>query len=144
MGRLGWQHQFIERSWTDLREFEAAVWGNVPAGQYLLEIIDSVIASGQADHLAVTSSMHDLVVVDRPIPDPPMDVLIVRAPGSLHPPSSGCVLIEYQAVSGRNTRIERPSADALPLFWRFVSEKYGVESDARRDPPLHGRGELLN
>jgi hypothetical protein len=93
----------------------------------MLEIIESVIASGRESDLAVTTSMHDLVVVGRPVPDPPMDVLIVRAPGSLHPPAAGNVLIEYQAVSGRNTHSERPTAEAVALFWRYSSEKLGVE-----------------
>lgn len=128
MARLGWQHEFHERSWTELLTFHAQIWAKVPDGQYLVDIIESVIASGRSHDLAVTSSMHDLVVVGRPVPAPPMDVLVVRAPGSLHRSSPGNVLIEYEAVSGRDTRIERPVGEAVALFWRLVSEKFGVES----------------
>ena len=128
MARLGWQHEFRERSWTELLNLHAPIWAKASEGQYLVEIIESVIASGRSDDLPVTSSMLDLVVVGRPVPEPPMDVLVVRAPGSLHPPTRGCVLIEYEAVSGINTRIERPATDAVPVFWRFVAEKFGVDS----------------
>jgi len=31
------------------------------------------------------------------------------------------------SVTGHNDRIERPVADAVPLFWRFMIAKYGVE-----------------
>jgi hypothetical protein len=30
-------------------------------------------------------------------------------------------------VTDRNDRIGRPVADAVPLFWRFMIEKFGVE-----------------
>ena len=70
--------------------------------------------------------MHDLVIVPHPVPEPPIYVLIVRAPGSLHPPKQGSVLIEYLAASGQNTSIERPTTEAVGLFWRFVQEKFGV------------------
>lgn len=131
MGHLGWQHEFRERSWPELLDFHAPIWAKAPEGQYLVHIIESVIASGRSDDLPVTSSMLDLVVVGRPVPDPPMDVLFVRAPGSLHRPKKGYVLIEYEAVSGRDTRIERPVADAVKLFWRLVAEKFGIESGTR-------------
>lgn len=96
-------------------------------GQYLLAIIDSVLASGAADLLGVTTMMHDLVVVNRPAPDPPMDVIIVRAPGSLFAPANGFVRIDHVTVSGRDTRIDRPEAEAVRLFWRFVEEEFGIK-----------------
>ncbi|MEQ1700759.1 MAG: hypothetical protein ABMA25_11645 [Ilumatobacteraceae bacterium] len=130
MARLGWPHRFVAKEWSDVREFEASVWATESRGRYLLEIIDSVMASGSVGDLAVTTSMHDLLVVGRPVPEPPMDVLIVRAPGSLHRPAEGHVLIEYLGVSGRDTRSERPSEEAVALFWRYVTEKFGVESTA--------------
>lgn len=126
MARLGWPHRFVAKEWSDVREFEASVWASEPRGSYLLEIIDSVMTSGRGGDLAVTTSMHDLVIVGRPVPDPPMDVLIVRAPGSPHRPANGHVLIEYLAVSGRDTRSERPSEEAVALFWRYATEKFGV------------------
>jgi hypothetical protein len=132
MRRLGWRSQFIERPWAEIRELESRVRWEDNSGRYLVDIIDSVDASGVAAELAGTTSMHDLVVVNRPVPEPPMDVLVVRAPTSLTRPSNGCVLIEYLAVSGNNTSIERPAADAVSLFWRFVAEKFGIATRLRR------------
>ena len=124
----GWPYPFREKPWADVRDFELAVFKDRPDGLYLVEICESVLASGVADQLAVCTSMHDLMVVGRPLPEPDMDVLFVRAPGSLRPPKTNHVLIEYLAVSGRNTSIERPTHDAVRLFWRFVQEKFGVFS----------------
>jgi len=123
---MGWRYPLLGRAWAEVRGFEAAVFQEHTEGKYLLAIIDSIIASGVSDQLAVTTSMHDLVIAPHPVPEPPIDVLIVRAPGSLHPPEQGSVLIEYLAVSGRNTSIERPTTEAMGLFWRFVQEKFGV------------------
>jgi hypothetical protein len=75
--------------------------------------------------------MHDLIVVALPLPEPPFDVIAVRAPGSLREPPSGEVLIEHLAPTGRDERISRPAAEAVPLFWRFVIEKFGLHLPGR-------------
>lgn len=62
------------------------------------------------------TSMRDLIVVDLPIPEPAYGVVVVRAPGSLQPPRDGHVLIEEMSVTGHNDKIERPVAEAIPLF----------------------------
>jgi hypothetical protein len=100
---------------------------------YLVEIVDSVIENGREGALCATTSMQDLCVACSPVQEPPLDVIVVRAPGSLYAPSSGNVLIEHLSVAGRNDRIERPVSEAVPLFWRFASEKFGVHpsGDAR-------------
>src|SRR5450759_607765 len=72
--RLGWPYTFKEQSWSDIADFERKIWGDHPEGRYLLDIIDSVLNSGVMDALAVTTSMHDLVVVGRPVPEPLMAV----------------------------------------------------------------------
>ena len=129
-GRAGWPHAFVEKDWAEVHDRFATAFARYPGGAYLVEIIDSVVSNGFGSKLAVTTSMHDLLIVDRPIPAPPLDVVIVRAPTSIHPPSEGNVLIEYVAVSNRNTAVERPAAEAVPLFWRFMQEKFGIH------PPL--------
>ena len=129
MASLGWRHRFLERSWSDARDLEAGVFAGRERGQYLLAIIDSVLSSGADDVLAVTTSMHDLVVVTRPVPEPPMDVIIVRAPGSLLEPADDFVRIDFVTVSGRDTRIDRPEAEAVRLFWQFVEEEFGIKVD---------------
>jgi hypothetical protein len=35
-------------------------------------------------------------------------------------------LIEQQSLRGHDDRIERPAGEAVPLFWRFMIEKFGV------------------
>lgn len=93
---------------------------------YPVAIADSVISHGAAELLAVTTSHNDLIVAPKPADNPPLDVVAVRAPGSarLHPP--GTVLIEHLSVLGRNTEIERPASEALPLFWRFIETEFGI------------------
>lgn len=68
----------------------------------------------------------DLVVTCRPVPRPPMDVVVVRAPGSLHRPRDGYVLIEHLGRDPRHTSVERPTTEALPLFWRFTQIAFGI------------------
>jgi hypothetical protein len=94
--------------------------------RHMEAIVRSVLDSGAADRLAAYTSMHDLIVVAVPIPEPPYGVVAVRAPSSLHPPPDGQVLIEEMSVSGHNDSIVRPVVEAVPLFWRFMIEKYGV------------------
>jgi hypothetical protein len=98
-----------------------------PEFGYLAEILANIVSSGRADDLAVTTSMHDLVITPRPVPEPPLDVVIVRAPNSLrNGPRPGHVVIEEMSLTGHRDLIERPAAEAVPLFWRFMIEKYGV------------------
>jgi hypothetical protein len=66
------------------------------------------------------------------VPEPPFDVIAVRAPGSLHEPRLGHVLIEQLSCTGHHERIERPVEDTVALFWRFVIEEYGIH-------PVHER-----
>ena len=72
-------------------------------------------------------SMHDLVVAPRPRPEPPLDVLIVCAPGSLRCHPKGTVRIEHLSVNGRSTEIERPTGEAIKLFWRFLDVEFGLQ-----------------
>jgi hypothetical protein len=39
----------------------------------------------------------------------------------------GWVAVEHVTVTGRDERIDRPAAETVPLFWRFVMEKFGVQ-----------------
>lgn len=103
-------------------------WGSVTP--YPLHIVNSVLDLGAGDLLAVTTSMHDLIVAPTPVGDPPHDVVAVRAPGSLRRHPTGTVLIEHLAVSGKDTSIERPAEEAIPLFWRFIREEFGVVATA--------------
>jgi len=93
----------------------------------MAQVVDSVIACQGTQRLAGLTSMHDLLVAARPVADDqPVEVVAVRSPSSGRV-GPGAVLIEHLTVSGRNDVIVRPSAEAVPLFWRFMIEKFGVE-----------------
>jgi hypothetical protein len=102
--------------------------------RHMAMIVDSVMASGMTENLAACTSMHDRLVVPTPVSDPPYDYVAVRAPSSLRTPHDGCVLIEHLSVTGRDDVIERPVADAVPLFWRFMIEKFGIAPDLPTQP----------
>jgi hypothetical protein len=122
----GWPYPFASRPWEEMSTFFGDMTRRHPGFGHMAAVTDSVLTSGSAGLLAGCTSMHDLIVVSMPVLDPPYNVIVVRAPGSLHPPRPGQVLIEHLACTGRNDRIERPVAQAVPLFWRFVIEKCGV------------------
>jgi hypothetical protein len=103
-----------------------------PNFAHMAAVAASVVLSESTDLLAGCTSMHDLIVVPTPIPEPPYDVIAVRAPGSLANPPAGQVIVEHLSCTGHNDRIARPTSEAVPLFWRFVAEKYGVHP---RRPP---------
>jgi hypothetical protein len=133
--RWTWQEAsrgFTPRPWWEVRDFLAPLAARDERFTYLVDIVDSVMASDQSAELCATTSMHDLIVARVPLPTPPFDVIAVRAPGSLHAPSTGNTRIEHLSLTGRNDRIERPAAEAVPLFWRFVIEKFGVVAGVRR------------
>lgn len=117
---------FTASPWEEISRFLGGMALRFPEFGHMAAIARSVRASGMAAQLAGTISMHDLLVVTVPVPEPPYDVIAVRAPGSLHPPRAGHVLIEHLSCTGRDDRIERPVSEAVPLFWRFVSVKYGI------------------
>jgi hypothetical protein len=123
----GWPLTFRPRSWEDIASFFDGIAERDPSFAYMVAVARSVLDSGAAQSLAGTTSMHDLVVTSTPVSEPPLDVVIVRAPGSLHLPTPGHVLIEQQSLTGHDDRIERPATEAVPLFWRFMIEKFGVQ-----------------
>lgn len=47
--RLGWLHDFRDRSWAELLNFHPPIWAKVPEGEYVVAIIENVIASCGAD-----------------------------------------------------------------------------------------------
>jgi hypothetical protein len=122
----GWRQTFVARPWEEIASFLTDMVEQDESFAYMAAVAQSVRDSGAARSLAGTTSMHDLVVTSTPVVEPPVDVVIVRAPSSMYHPSPGHVLIEEQSVTGHDDRIERPAAEAVPLFWRFMIEKFGV------------------
>ena len=70
--------------------------------------------------------MHDLVVTPKPVSDPLVDVVLVAALDSLRRHATGTVRIDHIAVNGADTEIERPAAEAMRLFWRFLAVDFGI------------------
>jgi hypothetical protein len=123
--KLGNRYPFRDQGWPDVQAFLASVdWGDHP--QYPLEIVDSVMASGAARYLAVATSMHDLIVAIKPVGGPPVDVIAVRAPGSIRTHPAGTVLIQFVSSVGKVTQSVRPADEAVALFWRFVETEFGL------------------
>lgn len=122
MRTTGWRYPIQPQAWPDLRDRYLSAQASWPGLIVMGRIVDSVIDGGAMDLLAAQTSMQDLVVVPRPVPEPPHDVIVVYAPAK----SDDTIVIEYRAVTGRNDRIERPAQEAVRLFWRFVAEKYGI------------------
>jgi hypothetical protein len=122
----GWPYRFEQRPWDEIGTEFAAFAERHLQFEHMSAIVKSVRSSGAEDYLVAFTSMHDLMVVAQPIQELPYDLVAVRAPGSPGTPSDGHVVIEHLSVTGRNDRIERPVSEAVPLFWRFMIEKFGV------------------
>jgi hypothetical protein len=120
---LGWRHPFIEKDFFEVREWLVPIVGDdAPT----VRVLDSAIASRLNEHLALTTSMHDLLFTARPIGDPPYDLVIVRSIGSPRRTPLGKVRIETLTHNGKNTDIVRDESETVALFWRFMREKYGL------------------
>ena len=125
MRTLAPPYPFRSVPWAHIDESFAEFAADHPEFSHMSAIVQSVRSVGAENDLAAHTSMHDLIVLAQPIPDPPYDVVAVRAPSSLVRPSDGCVVIEHLSATGGNDRIERPVGEAVPLFWRFMIEKFG-------------------
>lgn len=117
--RRGWQYPFTPRAWDDIVHH----WDELPETfGFMADLARSIRDSHVADELAGATSMHDLVVAVAPATEPPFEVLRIR--GSSRP---GFVRIEHESLTGHDDAVERPVADVLPLFWRFVTYKFGLD-----------------
>lgn len=130
----GWPYRFREDEWLDARQFLSEVNWRADEGHYLFAIIDSVLEHRADEMLALTTSVHDLVVALKPIDDPPLDVILVAAPGSIRIHTDDSVRIDYIAVNGENTKIIRPADEAVPLFWRFLRTEFGLSLSEQEGP----------
>ena len=122
---LGWPHPFKPRPWDELVAFYAASADEHQNLRHMSAIVGSVVATGATAELAACTSHFDLLVVPLPIQEPPYDLVSVRTTDSAR------VLIEHLSVTGRNDAIERDVSEAVPLFWRFMIEKFGIAGQDR-------------
>ena len=126
---------FPARAWPKIEAFYADLFdGGSEFVAPILAIVRSVRAEEGAAKLAGYTSMHTLVVTSTPVNEWP-DVVRVELL-----PASSKVRISYEKVvraprSGlpdawteqREDSITRPEDQAVPLFWRFCVEKFGVQ-----------------
>ncbi len=119
----GWPHVVKQSDWRALLErYSTAPAAIAP----IAEIVASIASSGRSDDLLFATSMWDLIVTPSPVGDPPVDVVAVRgAMGMANVPAER-IVIEHMPLVGMADKIERPAVEAVPLFWRFMIEKYGI------------------
>ncbi|WP_091646777.1 hypothetical protein [Micromonospora pallida] len=128
MRTMGYPAEFRETPWPQI-EGQLGEWcARSPEMRPVLDIARSVLFSGADAQLAGLLSMTDLVVVPRPVPNPPYDEVIVRYQGPW-------ITVETLTHNGRNDRIRRPAEDAVPLFWRFMIKKFGIHPSPSGAPP---------
>lgn len=98
--------------------------------QYLRDIVASVLDSGVAERLGVTTSMHDLVVVSLETTNGHYETIKVHAPRPLTTVDDGCFVLTFfgrkKRKQGRQVIEQHPVGDAVPVFWRMVGEKFGI------------------
>lgn len=129
MPDLSWTVPFPKHTWEEIDQRLATMAEFHPDSRHMSDIVKSVLETDGSSTLAGFTSMHDLLVVAQPIPQhwTPVKVLAPNAP--LLP--KGMVRIEHLSASGRLDRLERPVAEAVPLFWRLMKEKSGVKPGPR-------------
>lgn len=124
------RHRFPTMSWDEVADNLHHLSTRYPDFRHMTDVVASIRACDTERQLAGCMAMHDLVVTARPVPqEQPVDVVIVRAPSSLVYVADGCVVIEHTSTTGYNERIERPASQTVPLFWRFMIEKFGIRPD---------------
>jgi hypothetical protein len=70
--------------------------------------------------------MWDLIVAPSPAGPPPLDVVAVRGAMGSRNVARDRIVVEHLPLVGMADLIERDAAGAVPLFWAFMREKYGL------------------
>lgn len=133
MHRLGWRFPLDDLDWRRARQRLTSVNWAADADRYPVAIIDSVLAVGADRLLALTVSMHDLIVAPRPADSAPVDVVVVSARGSLRRHPVGTVRIDWLEVNGRSESVVGPASQAVPLFWAMVGSHFGLRPNGAVD-----------
>jgi hypothetical protein len=122
-----WSHRpFLALPWAELADRYWQLADSAPELLSIIEIIDSVIAVRAEAALAANRTIGALNVVSVDAAEPPYAVVSV----SVFPPGRSApamVQVEHVSCSGLAEVVVRPAEEAVPLFWRFVIEKFGIE-----------------
>ena len=125
-----WSHRygFGLETWPEIVEVYArGSRAGHPVGRVATEIVESIVAEGASTKLVGSTTMDGLVIRPTPIPEPPYDVVQIAVHDQV-------VVITHLSRTGNDDRIERPTEQAVRLFWRFMIEKYDIHPD--RDRPV--------
>ncbi|NYI92937.1 hypothetical protein HNR02_006312 [Amycolatopsis endophytica] len=123
MRSMGWLYPFRPRPWAGIAAEFHQIAAARPEYEYMAGVVDSVLES-DVPLLGATAS-GDLIVVDRPVPRAPWGAVVVSGPWSQRAVMvPGWVRVEHVGAEGEIA--ERPVAEAVPLFWRFVTAGFGV------------------
>jgi hypothetical protein len=92
--------------------------------RYVVEIVDSVLASGVSDQLLVSTAMHDLMIHPATDPVGEYETILVVSPANypLLRGHMGLAFFNGRRPEYRQYRVE----DAVEAFWDVVGEKYGI------------------
>lgn len=119
----GWSYTVHRQDWQGLVE----QYATLPSAMApVAQIVASVAVSGRSEDLVFATSMWDLIVTPSPVDTPPIDVVVVRGAMGLRKVPADHIVVEHMPLVGQADRIERPASEAVPLFWRFMIEKYGI------------------
>ncbi|MFB7720156.1 hypothetical protein [Nocardia sp. NPDC056100] len=121
-----WTGEFHDVSWAEVADVYRVMSDRYTEFQHMTDIVDSVLRSGCDLRLAGQTSMHDLVVTTRPISEPPIEEVVVRAPGSLVFVAEGTVVIDCLSDLGNAKRVTAPVDEAVSLFWQNITECFGL------------------
>ena len=127
-------YPFPVRPWPDIIEFyEWLLDEGASFVAPMLSVARSVVVEGADSQIGGHTSMHDLVVTSLPVgsavPRDQVRVALAPTPGpraEFRLSRPGIVRISHYSGVGQDDEIERPASEVLPLFWRFMIEKYGV------------------
>ncbi|NGY57370.1 hypothetical protein G7043_00340 [Lentzea sp. NEAU-D13] len=126
--------EFRGRTWEDVAEWFDELRRDhqgFESHQYLRDIVASVLDSGVADRLGVTTSMHDLVVVSLAPANGHYETIKVISPSTGAPVDDGCFALTFlgrkKRRQGRREIQQHPVTEAVPAFWRMVEEKFGIK-----------------
>ena len=121
-----------DSSWTKGWDWVGGEWrdryltGPLAADhQYVVEIVDSVVASGVSDRLLVSTSMHDLVIAPAQ-PEPGLQESIVVVSPANYPLLHGHMGLAFHSNQRRWVYCQYRIEDAVEAFWDLVGEKFGI------------------
>jgi hypothetical protein len=79
----GLAYPFRPRSWEELDEESSSIAATHPDFGHMSAVVKSVLHARAEHDLAAFTSMNDLMVRSTPLPEPPYDLVAVRAPNSV-------------------------------------------------------------